>query len=80
MLRKILTALSRFFKSVILAFALLPYLWFSVTTRSRDAFLLDKIIATINQEQILHSELEEICQQFVLECKVVDASVKMDVL
>lgn len=79
MLKKITPVLSRLIKSVIPSLVLLTCAWFPVT-KAHDRWLLDKVIATVNQELILYSDLEEACKQLALEGKVVDASVKMGLL
>ncbi|CAH2559747.1 Chaperone SurA [Cardinium endosymbiont of Oedothorax gibbosus] len=58
---------------------LLTYAWLPVT-RASDTLLLDKVIVTVNQELILHSDLEEACKQVTLEGKEADKSVEMDLL
>lgn len=77
--KKIIPALSRCIKSRILVVILFTYVWLPITIKAGD-MLLDKVIATVNQEQILHSDLEEACKQLALEGKIVNASVKMNIL
>ncbi|WP_339044065.1 peptidylprolyl isomerase [Cardinium endosymbiont of Tipula unca] len=45
-----------------------------------DSLLLDKVVATVNQEIILHSELEEECKQLSLQGKPVEEDIKANVL
>ncbi|MEF2228998.1 MAG: peptidylprolyl isomerase [Candidatus Cardinium sp.] len=60
-------------------FCLLTCIW-SPATKAADTLLLDKVIATVNQELILHSDLEAVCKQLEWEGKVVDESVKLGLL
>ncbi|AXI24560.1 PPIC-type PPIASE domain protein [Cardinium endosymbiont of Sogatella furcifera] len=60
-------------------FCLLVCIW-SPATKAADTLLLDKVIATVNQELILHSDLEAACKQLESQGKVVDASVKLGLL
>lgn len=78
MLKKITPVLFRLTKSVVPAFVLLTYL--RLPLAKADDILVDKVIATVNQERILHSDLEAACKQLALEGKVVDASAKMYLL
>ncbi len=79
MLKKIIPVLSRLNKSLISNLIILTCVWLP-TTRASDKLLLDKVIATVNKELILHSDLEEACKQLALEGKVVNESMKMYVL
>lgn len=79
MLKKIILVLSSLTKRMICALVLGTCVWLPVA-RAGDRLLLDQVIATVNQELILHSDLEDACRQLVLEGKVVDASVKTQVL
>lgn len=78
MLKKIISVVSRLTKGVIQAgvitCACLPQ------TRASDRLLLDKIIATVNEELILHSDLEGLCSQYSLENKVINDDQKMVLL
>ncbi|MGI2298526.1 hypothetical protein ACRRVB_01835 [Candidatus Cardinium hertigii] len=49
-------------------------------TSASDKLLLDKIIATVNQEIILYSDLETICKEYYPEIEVVDESKKIKLL
>jgi peptidyl-prolyl cis-trans isomerase SurA len=42
--------------------------------------LLDTVVARVNQELVLHSELEELCKQFELEGHTVDAAKKQELV
>ncbi len=79
MLKKIIPVLSRLTKSVIPAFLIFNCGWLAVTS-ANDAVVLDKVIATVNQQRIFYSDLEEVCQQLALEGKVVDEALSMHVL
>ena len=82
MLKKTIPVLSRLIKSLIALLVLSPCmtLYIARAIDRSDALLLDKVIATVNQEQILHSDLEEVCTQLALEGKVVDEALKMHLL
>ncbi|WP_342265553.1 peptidylprolyl isomerase [Cardinium endosymbiont of Philonthus spinipes] len=79
MLKKTIPVLFKYIKS--LAPALVVFICASwPVARANNTLLLDKVIATVNQELILHSDLEEACRQLALEGKVINASVKMHLL
>ncbi|ROT47658.1 peptidylprolyl isomerase [Candidatus Cardinium hertigii] len=80
MLKTIIPALSRLTKKAIQYIFILFFCRLPVASTNGAPLLLDKVIATVDQELILHSELEEICKQLALEGKVVDTSVKMKLL
>lgn len=54
--------------------------WVPLVSANDSLLLVDKVIASVDQQLILHSELEEGCKQLALEGKLVDESVKLNLL
>ncbi|MGI2257688.1 hypothetical protein ACRRVD_04140 [Candidatus Cardinium hertigii] len=79
MQKKIIPVLCTLTKTVIWSLAINICAGLPVT-KANDQFLLDKVIVTINQEIILHSDLEEACKQLASEREVIDESKKIALL
>ena len=80
MLKKIIPVLFRLTKTVVCGLAISICAGLSIT-RATDKLLLDKVIATVNQEVVLYSDLEEVYkQQFYSEEEIVDESKKIALL
>lgn len=78
MLKKTILVLFMLTKRVVCYLAIIACL--PLIASADDSLLLDKIVATVSQEIILHSELEEACKQLRLEGKPVDKTVKATLL
>ncbi|TDG95684.1 peptidylprolyl isomerase [Cardinium endosymbiont of Culicoides punctatus] len=79
MLKKTILVLSMLTKKIIYSLTIIVS-YFPLVAWSNDSLLLDKVVATVNQEIILHSEVEEACKQLIIQGHSVDESVKKNVL
>lgn len=54
--------------------------FYTQVTKAADRLLLDKVVATVNEEPIFYSDLQEICNQLALEGKVVNEAMTPQIL
>ncbi|TSJ81216.1 MAG: peptidylprolyl isomerase [Candidatus Cardinium sp.] len=79
MLKKTIPVLSRLTRSLMGVFVLLTCMALPLA-RVSGTVLLDKVIAKVNKEEILYSDLQRECNRLALEGKKIDEQLQMHVL